>query len=122
MKRVGSCPFGCPVAWSRACEISSARAGSCPVVPTTLLTPDGVGDCGGAAVGAVCSHRGKQRDIGPGGSSPEDVAWPVAWSRASAVLDLGLITYPGVPANEAVATREEEHVEARPQGRGGGAA
>lgn len=122
MRRVGSCPLGCPIALSRACEISSARAGSWPAVPATLLAPDGVGHCGGAAVGAVCSHRGKQRDIGPGGSSPEDVAWPVASSRRSAVIDPRLITRHVVPANEAVVTEPEEPVEARLQGRCGGTA
>lgn len=122
MRRVVSCPFGCPIACSRACEISSARTGSWPVVPTTLLTPDGVGHCGGAAPGAGCSRRGKQRIIDRGGPSAADIAWPVVSSRLPAA------TYPcqetplAVPANEAVAREADGHVEACPLGRGGGAA
>lgn len=122
MRRVGSCPLGCPLASSSTCEVASARAGSWPGVPTTLLTPGGVGHCGGAAVGEGRSHRGKQRDTDPRGSWPQDVAWPVALSRGSAVIDPCLITRHVVPANEAVVTEPEEPVEARLQGRCGGTA
>lgn len=122
MRRVGSCPFGCPLASSSTGEDASARAGSWPGVPTTLLTPDGVGHCAGAAVGEGCSHRGKQRDTDSGGSWPQDVAWPVALSRGSTVIDLFMVTRHVVSANESVVIEPEEPVEARLQGRCGGTA
>lgn len=122
MRRVSGCPVGCPLASSWASEIARARVGSWPGVPTTLLTPDWGGRCGGAAGVDRCCHRGSHRDIKRGGPSPADIAWPVASSHGSAAPSPCPVSPMAVPTNEAVTGHADGHVEACPHGRGGGAA